>query len=94
MKVKELLKELRKEDQEAELYLSSDSEGNAILHVDELVMLDGHLVIYPTDEFIEYDDPISEEEYQKWLKEQALKGQVGYYKEQLEEDRRQGKATI
>ena len=72
MKVKELLKTLKGEDPEREVYLSSDSEGNAILHTDELVLVGGELVIYPTDEFIEYK-PVSEEEYKKWCEENNVK---------------------
>jgi hypothetical protein len=94
MKIKKLVKMLKTLDQNEEIFLASDSEGNSISPVGDIYATDKcYAVLSPTDEYVE-DDPISEEDYQKWLKEQALKGQVGYYKEQLEEDRRQGKATI
>lgn len=62
MKVKELIKELQTYNQEKEVYLSSDSEGNSYGTTDLSCVYeeDKYVLIYPCDEGIDYYDLFEE----------------------------------
>ena len=57
MKIKKLIKELKKYDQEAEVYLSRDNEGNSFGTVSPAFGFEKNFVtIYPEQEGIEYEE--------------------------------------
>jgi hypothetical protein len=90
MKVKELVKKLEKLEQEKDIFMSSDSEGNIINYISEIEKDHDNYIIYPTDDYIEtVGTDISEEEYQAWLKELRLNKQAEYFKSQVRQDNNQ-----
>lgn len=59
MKIKELITKLQKENQEAEVYLSSDAEGNSFSLADEGLFVNikaNALVIYPIHSTVELSE--------------------------------------
>jgi hypothetical protein len=63
MKVRDFLGYFSEEDLDKELLLSSDAEGNSYHPVHEVCTTeDGKLVVYPTDEWVDVDDGLEEEE--------------------------------
>lgn len=63
MKIKQLIKQLKEYPEEAEIYISNDSEGNEIKTIDQITITEKEeknndrthkaIVIYPTDTIIE-----------------------------------------
>ena len=62
MKIKNLKKELAKHDEDMEIYLSSDSEGNSYNQPYSFVVIanggEKKLVIYPDDSYLTREDII------------------------------------
>lgn len=62
MKVKELIKHLKKADQDADVLMYSDAEGNSLHGLDEVETMLGQgpvVYLYPDDQYIEDEDGIS-----------------------------------
>ena len=62
MNVKDLVREIEYFDENAEVYLSSDAEGNSFAKLDGCNGADGvkAVILYPMHQSIDYDDIVEE----------------------------------
>lgn len=95
MKVKQLVKQLKALDQEKEIFMSSDREGNIVNYISDVDLDHEHYIIYPTDDSIETVGLDTNEQdyntwykgYLKWLKQLEPDENPNYHKDEpLSED--------